>query len=86
MRRILFSACLQYLFASIASSQITNATDTTSTPVPGVGYDYVHMLMETVNPANGSVSVRIQVPAPKGHRLAGLGGGKQKCKNAPIAA
>ena len=55
--------------ASIASAQIPNVTDSTSTPVPGVGHDYIRTLAETVNPANGSVSVRIQAPIPKGRGL-----------------
>lgn len=55
-----------FLFASLAFSQITNVTNDQSTPIPGVGHDYIHVLTETVNPANGSVSLRIQVPVPKG--------------------
>jgi YD repeat-containing protein len=47
-------------------AQIPVVDDTTSTPIPGVGHDYIHMLSETVNPANGSVSVRVQLPVPKG--------------------
>jgi RHS repeat-associated protein len=50
-------------------AQITQVTDTTSTPTPGVGHDYLHFLQETVNPANGSLSVRIGVPAPPGRKL-----------------
>jgi RHS repeat-associated protein len=57
------------LFSSLASAQITNVTDDTSTPTPGTGHDYVKMLSETVNPANGSLSIRIQVPVPKGREL-----------------
>jgi hypothetical protein len=33
--------------------------NTTSTPVPGVPHDYITGLNEIVNPANGSLSVRI---------------------------
>ena len=40
-----------------------------STPVPGAGHDYIHMLGETVNPVYGSVSLRLQVPVPPGRRL-----------------
>jgi len=36
-----------------------------STPVPGAGHDYTHLLAETVNPANGTVSLRISLPVPK---------------------
>ena len=34
-------------------------------PSPGSGHDYIHMLDETVNPANGSVSVRVEAPVPQ---------------------
>lgn len=50
-------------------AQITNVTDTTSTPVPGAGHDYLGILNETVNPANGSLSVRISTPVPPGRKL-----------------
>jgi hypothetical protein len=52
-----------------AQQQPGGANNQTSNPVPGVGHDYIHMLNETVNPANGSVSLRIQVPIPKGRGL-----------------
>jgi hypothetical protein len=51
---------------SSAHAQITNVDDTTSTPIPGAGHDYIHLLSETVNPSNGSVSLRIAFPMPKG--------------------
>jgi len=38
-------------------------------PTPGVGHDYTHFLNETVNPSNGSVSIRISVPTPSGREL-----------------
>jgi hypothetical protein len=50
-------------------AQVQNVTDTTSTPVPGVGHNYLGMLNETVEPANGAVSLRIGVPVPQGRRL-----------------
>ncbi|HTW80609.1 MAG TPA: hypothetical protein VME23_13770, partial [Terracidiphilus sp.] len=37
-------------------------------PIAG-GHDYVHLLSETVNPATGSLSVRIQLPVPKGRGI-----------------
>lgn len=64
---ILFAGLLMPV--SLAFGQITNVTDDQSTPIPGAGHDYIHMLTETVNPANGSVSLRIQVPVPKGRGL-----------------
>jgi RHS repeat-associated protein len=57
------------IVASSAVAQIANVTNITSTPTPGTGHDYIHMLNETVNPANGSVSVRIQVPVPPARKL-----------------
>jgi RHS repeat-associated protein len=53
----------------VASAQIENVTNSTSTPIPGAGHDYIKMLSETVNPANGSVSVRIQTPTPSGRGI-----------------
>ncbi len=49
-----------------AYSQVANMDDTTIPPTPGMGHDYIKMLGETVNPANGSVSLRIDLPIPKG--------------------
>jgi YD repeat-containing protein len=59
------------LFSALPRSwaQMTNVTDVTSTPVPGAGHDYIGVLSETVNPANGAVSLRIQVPIPGGRGL-----------------
>jgi len=39
--------------------------NTTTTPVPGVPHDYIQSLNETVNPANGALSVRIKAPTPQ---------------------
>lgn len=55
--------------ASIAAAQVTTLTDTTSTPIPGAGHDYLGMLNETVSPENGSMSLRIGVPVPPGRKL-----------------
>jgi len=60
---------LMLLAAPSCWAQITNVTNDQSTPIPGAGHDYIKMLSETVNPANGSVSLRIQAPAPKGRLL-----------------
>jgi YD repeat-containing protein len=38
---------------------------TSVTPTTGVGHDYIQALNETVNPADGSVSVRIAAPTPQ---------------------
>ena len=52
-----------------ALAQVTNVTGQTSTPVPGAGHDYVHLLNETVDASSGSVSVHISVPVPPGRKL-----------------
>ena len=65
---LLFAA--MWLFqVSTAQAQITDVTNSTSTPIPGAGHDYIKLLNESVNPANGSVSLRIQVPTPPGRRM-----------------
>ena len=50
-------------------AQISDVTNSTSTPIEGAGHDYIKLLNESVNPANGSVSLRIQVPTPQGRGL-----------------
>jgi len=62
-------ACMLLVANPGAHGQVTNVDDTTSTPIPGAGHDYIKMLSETVNPANGSVSLRIQLPIPKGRGI-----------------
>jgi hypothetical protein len=76
MARLVRSSSVHLLafvgFTFLASSlhaQITNVTNVEATPIPGAGHDYLHMMNETVNPANGSLSVRIEVPVPKGRGL-----------------
>jgi RHS repeat-associated protein len=56
------------LLPSAAFPQIPPAGNTTSTPAPG-DHNYFHSPVETVNPANGSVSIRIPVRMPSGRQL-----------------
>lgn len=49
--------------------QIEAVSDQTSTPTPGAGHDYIHLLSETVNPANGTLSINIGTPVPAGRRM-----------------
>src|SRR5205807_1984436 len=58
-RHVFAAACFLCLTASVGRGQITNVTNDQSTPIQGAGHDYIKMLSETVNPANGSVSVRL---------------------------
>jgi hypothetical protein len=56
------------IFASSAIGQIPQASDTTSTPAAGA-HDYLGSPVETVNPANGSTSIRIPVRMAPGRQL-----------------
>jgi hypothetical protein len=57
------------VLAGQALGQIMNLDETTMPPVPGAGHNYIKMFGETVNPATGSVSLRIDIPMPKGRGL-----------------
>jgi len=73
MRSARFGLLLSILSQSAALpiyAQITNVNDNTMTPIPGAGHNYIQMLGETVNPSNGSVSLRIQTPTAAGRQLA----------------
>jgi RHS repeat-associated protein len=63
--RLPLLALATLLSSLVAQAQITNVTADQGTPVPGVGHDYLKMLNETVNPATGTVSIRISVPVPQ---------------------
>jgi hypothetical protein len=49
----------------LADSQTPTFDGTSTTPTFGAGHDYIQGLSETVNPADGSVSVRVAIPAPQ---------------------
>jgi hypothetical protein len=53
-------ACL-YSFTALNAQSLSAGSDV-ARPIPGAGHDYIHMLSETVNPSNGSVSINIQLP------------------------
>lgn len=67
--RFLFLACALLMIGLTARAQVIDVADDVSTPIEGAGHDYIKMLAETVNPANGSLSLRIQVPVPKGRGI-----------------
>ncbi|HWZ99533.1 MAG TPA: RHS repeat-associated core domain-containing protein [Candidatus Dormibacteraeota bacterium] len=54
---------------SYSEAQITGVTNDQATPIPGVGHDYVKMLSETVQPSNGQLSIRIDVPTRPGRGI-----------------
>lgn len=57
------------LLIPASESQVLSVGDMTSTPIEGAGHDYIKTLSETVNPANGSLSIRIQLPPAKGRGI-----------------
>jgi hypothetical protein len=70
------SSVVRWILASIILAVVCGLpcfgqamTNSGSPPMPGTGHDYLHGAEETVNPANGSVSVRIPMPLPKGRGL-----------------
>src|SRR5271155_3217315 len=69
LRAFLILALSAIFFAPAAFAQFPQGGDTTSPPTPGVGHDYIHAPEETVNPANGSVSIRIPLRMPSGREL-----------------
>jgi YD repeat-containing protein len=70
LRRFLlqFSALALLTTASLTAGQVSEISNITSTPVAGSGHDYLTDLSEIVNPANGSVSIRIAAPVPHERR------------------
>ena len=60
---------LLLIAAPFSFSQITNITDDQTAPLPGAGHNYTQAVNETVNPANGSVSFRLDTGVPKGRGL-----------------
>ena len=72
---LLFAAALIVLQGCpVANGQDTTPAvgpvgDNVQPPQPGVGHDYIRMMSETVDPAKGSLSVRINFPAPKGRGI-----------------
>lgn len=56
-------------FSSLLFAQIPQRSNTTSTPVPDAGHNYIKSPIETVNPANGSLSIRIGTKMPPGRGI-----------------
>jgi hypothetical protein len=62
---ILALSFVTFLLTAAGQCQILSVGDLTSAAIEGAGHDYIKMLSETVNPANGSLSLRIQAPPAK---------------------
>jgi RHS repeat-associated protein len=68
--RLGITLVLLFLFLANANGQSPAITGSTITPIPGVGRDYTNLMAETVDPASGSVSLRISLPVPLARGLA----------------
>ena len=62
-------AILLLVLVRVAAGQLTSIGNDVARPVTGRGHDYINMLSETVNPANGSVNINIQLPTPQARGL-----------------
>jgi hypothetical protein len=62
---ILFFAVLFPASVGAQSAAVMYIDNTTQTPIFGIGHDYIQDLSEIVNPANGSLSIRVQAPTPQ---------------------
>ena len=68
-RRAALACFLLLITAASGGGQITNVSNDQMVPTPGVGHDYIGTVEEIVNPANGSLSLRIPLPTPQGRGL-----------------
>ena len=66
---VLAVGCIAAFLVSTAHGQITNVANDTITPIEGVGHDYIKMMSETVNPANGGLNIHIDMPVAKSRGL-----------------
>jgi len=62
LRYVICISCL--LLVPSLYAQLPPVSNTTSTPIPGAGHDFLGGPSETVNPGNGSVSIRVPVILP----------------------
>lgn len=61
--------CICVLCPLLIYAQLGPVNGVTATPIPGVGHDYLTDLVDTVNPADGSLSIRINTPVPSGRGI-----------------
>jgi YD repeat-containing protein len=64
---IVLAGCLWA--GTLSQAQTVNLGDDVARPIPGAGHDYVNGLSETVNPANGNLTIKIDLPVPKARGL-----------------
>src|SRR5215469_6438139 len=63
------ASAVSLVFSCHSYGQMMTVGDDTSTPLEGAGHNYIKALSESVSPANGSVSLRIEMPIPKGRGI-----------------
>ena len=68
MRKLLSVLIVGSFLVCAVQAQILNVGDDTAGPMPG-GHSHIHLLSETVNPANGSVNLNITLPTAKGRGI-----------------
>src|SRR5258708_40046910 len=69
-RRSVILVVLAFLMSvGICVAQNVSIGDDVSRPIPGAGHDYVQGFSETVNPGNGSLHIKIDLPVSKGRGL-----------------
>lgn len=56
-------------FNRVFHGQVMTPSLATQTPLPNAGHNYIEDAIEVINPANGSVSLRLQVPVAKERAL-----------------
>ena len=64
MRKLVLFACLPILMSVVAVAQVPAVTGTTQTPLLNSDHNYIQSLNEIVDPAMGSLSIRIAAPSP----------------------
>lgn len=72
--KIRFALLTVFLLSALAMhphawGQVANVTTDQMPPIPGSGYDYVHSLVETIDPQMGALSLRFALPVPPGRDM-----------------
>jgi hypothetical protein len=66
--QLLLPVILSLLAPAGRAQRLTNGDDV-SVPEPASGHDYIGLLNDTVNPANGSLQLQFHLPVPKGRGI-----------------
>jgi RHS repeat-associated protein len=66
---LVFAAALCLCSRPARAQYYSPASGISSTPIPGAGHNYLDGMVDTVNPADGSVSIRVKTPIPAGRGI-----------------